>query len=95
MTRVTAPVVRPISSASRPAVAAPVSISSSSASMSDSERPSRIATVWPKIEPWKFTRRRARTTLSTLCRRSILTSAPVSVTICAVQIMTEIAERRK
>ena len=76
MTRVTAPVVRPISSASRPAVAAPVSISSSSASMSDSDRPSRMATVWPKNEPWKFTRRRARTTESTRCRRSMVDKAP-------------------
>ena len=42
MTRVTAPVVRPMTSDSLPAVAAPVSISSSSASMSDSDRPSRI-----------------------------------------------------
>ena len=29
-----------------------VSMSSSSASTSDSERPKRIATVWPKNEPW-------------------------------------------
>ena len=94
MTRVTAPVVRPMSSDSLPAVAAPVSISSSRASMSDSDRPSRMATDWPKIEPWKLTRRRARTTESIPVAVHV-DSAPVWVIICAVQIMTQNAERRK
>ena len=62
MTRVTAPVVRPISSDSRPAVAAPLSMSTSMASTSDSVRPKRMATVWPKNEPWRFTRRSDRMT---------------------------------
>src|SRR6476620_969099 len=68
MTRVTAPDVRPISSANRPAVAAPVSRSTDSASTSDLDRPKRIATVCPKNEPWRFTRRRDRMTESIVSR---------------------------
>src|SRR3954471_16377733 len=68
MTRVTAPEDRPISSDSRPAVAAPVSSSTSIASTSDSDRPKRIATVCPKNEPWRFTRRRDRMTESMVSR---------------------------
>src|SRR6186997_1354008 len=68
MTRVTAPEVRPISSERRPAVAAPLSSSTDSASTSDSDKPNRIATVWPKNEPWRFTRRSERTTESIVSR---------------------------
>ena len=50
-TRVTAPVERFSSSARRPAVTGSRSTSSSSALMSDSERPRRTATVWPKTSP--------------------------------------------
>ena len=64
MTRVTAPVVRPVRSDSLPAVAAPLSMSTSSASMSDSDRPNRMATVWPNSDPWRLTRRRERRTES-------------------------------
>ena len=68
MTRVTAPLVSPVSSESRPAVEAPVSIRASSVSMSDSERPKRMATVCPKNEPWRFTRRNERMTESRFSR---------------------------
>src|SRR6186997_1474440 len=68
MTRVTAPEVRPISSDRRPAVAAPESRRTDSASTSDSDRPNRIATVCPKNEPWRLTRRSERTTESMVSR---------------------------
>src|SRR4051812_18536069 len=71
MTRVTAPVLRPISSDRRPAVAAPVSSRSSSASTSDSDRPKRMATVCPKKEPWRFTRRSERMTESIWLRSMV------------------------
>ena len=85
--RVTAPVVRPMSSASRPAVAEPLSSSISRASTSLSDKPSRIATVCPNSEPWMFTRRSALTISLSGGRLAILTMSPHRVTICAVQIM--------
>ena len=68
MTRVTAPDVRPVSSDSLPAVVAPMSISCSRVSMSDSDRPNRMATVWPRNEPWRLTRRNDRRTESMFSR---------------------------
>ena len=64
----TAPVVRPVISDSLPAVVAPMSISCSSVSMSDSESPNRIATVWPRNEPWMLTRLSDLRTESTFSR---------------------------
>ena len=64
MTRVTAPDVSPVISDSLPAVVAPMSMSCSSVSMSDSDSPKRIATVWPRNEPWMLTRRSDRRTES-------------------------------
>ena len=43
-------------------------MSASSVSMSDSDRPNRTATVWPKNEPWRFTRRSERMTESMFSR---------------------------
>ncbi len=34
------------------------------ASISDSDRPNRSATVWPKSDPWRLTRRKERRTES-------------------------------
>ena len=71
--RVTAPVVSPSTSASRPAVDAPVSTQAARAHRCRlRESPAGSATVWPKIEPWKFTRRMALTTDSTPGRRSMV-----------------------
>src|SRR4051794_34752024 len=95
MRRVTAPVVRPMSSESPPAVDAPLSMSNSRASMSDSLRPSRIAIDWPKIDPWKLTFRGALTTPSAVPRGSILDITAAPGYICTAQILTKLHEKRK
>ena len=71
MTRVTAPDVSPVTSDNLPAVVAPMSMSSSSVSMSDSDRPKRTATVWPRNDPWMFTRLSDLRTASTFFRSMV------------------------